>query len=96
MIVNFKKARALIVPIGKTGASYTIVPGINLVDDKTWEQIEAIARENNMSMTEVPDAGTELTMPDASWNRTMQNYCKNNDVSPATAMKTPEILGSGV
>ena len=39
MIVNFKKARALIVPIGKTGASYTIVPGINLVDDKTWEQM---------------------------------------------------------
>lgn len=51
----------------------------------SWEAMIAIARENNISMTEIPDAGTELTMPDASWNRTMQNYCKNNDVSPATA-----------
>ena len=51
----------------------------------SWEAMIAIARENNMSMTEVPDAGTELAMPDATWNRTMQNYCRDNDVSPATA-----------
>ena len=51
----------------------------------SWEAMIDIARENNLSMTEVPHAGTDLTMPDATWNRTMQNYCKNNDVSPATA-----------
>ena len=51
----------------------------------SWEAMIAIARENNVSMTEVPNAGTELAMPDASWNRTMKNYCLNNDVSPATA-----------
>ena len=51
----------------------------------SWEAIIAIARENGMSMTEVPVAGTALTMPDATWNRTMQNWCKDNDVSPATA-----------
>lgn len=51
----------------------------------SWEAMTAIARENNMSMTEVPDAGGELKMPDASWNRTMQNYCKTHNVSPATA-----------
>lgn len=51
----------------------------------SWEAMIDIARENNLSMTEVPNAGTELTMPDATWNRTMQNYCKSNDVSPATA-----------
>lgn len=51
----------------------------------SWEAMTEIARENNKSMTENPDAGEELTMPDATWNRTMQNYCKNNDVSPATA-----------
>ena len=51
----------------------------------SWEAMIAIAKGNNMSMTEVPDAGTDLTMPDASWNRAMQNYCKNNDVSPSTA-----------
>ena len=51
----------------------------------SWEAMIDIARENNLSMTEVPNAGTELTMPDATRNRTMQNYCKNNDVSLATA-----------
>lgn len=51
----------------------------------SWEAMIAIARENGMSMTDVPPAGTELTMPDATWNRTMQNWCKDNDVSPATA-----------
>lgn len=51
----------------------------------SWEAMIAIARENGMSMTEVPSAGTVLAMPDATWNRTMQNYCKDNDVSPATA-----------
>ena len=51
----------------------------------SWEAMIAIARENGISMTEVPTAGTELTMPDAIWNRTMQNWCKDNDVSPATA-----------
>lgn len=51
----------------------------------SWEAMIAISRENGISMTEVPNAGTELKMPDATWNRTMQNYCKNNDVSPATA-----------
>jgi len=57
----------------------------------SWEAIIAIARENNMSMTEVPDAGAELRMPDASWNRTMQKYCKDNDVSPATARDQSNI-----
>lgn len=51
----------------------------------SWEAMIAIARENGISMTEVPTAGIELTMPDAIWNRTMQNWCKDNDVSPATA-----------
>ena len=51
----------------------------------SWEAMIAIARENGESMTEVPAPGTELAMPDATWNRTMQNYCRDNDVSPATA-----------
>lgn len=51
----------------------------------SWEAMIAIARENDISMSDVPAAGKELTMPDASWNKTMENYCKNNDVSPATA-----------
>lgn len=51
----------------------------------SWEALIAIARENGLSMTEVPAAGAELTLPDAVWNRTMESYCKSNDVSPATA-----------
>lgn len=51
----------------------------------SWEAMVAIAHKNGISMTETPNAGTELMMPDEVWNRTMQNYCKNNDVSPATA-----------
>lgn len=51
----------------------------------SWEAMIAIAYKNGISMTEIPAAGTELTMPDAVWNRTVQGYCKSNDVSPATA-----------
>lgn len=51
----------------------------------SWEAMVAIARENGMSMTEVPQAGQELTLPDGAWNRMMQRWCKDNDVSPATA-----------
>ncbi|MBO5428055.1 MAG: LysM domain-containing protein [Prevotella sp.] len=51
----------------------------------SWEAMIAIARQNGISMTEIPAVGTELTMPDRVWNRTMQLYCRNNDVVPATA-----------
>lgn len=51
----------------------------------SWEAAIAIAHENNMSLTDVPTAGTLLNMPDGTWNRTMQRWCKDNDVSPATA-----------
>ena len=51
----------------------------------SWEAMAEIARHNGMSMTDVTEAGTELSMPDASWNRMMQKYCRDNEVSPATA-----------
>lgn len=57
----------------------------------SWEAMIAIARENNLSMTEVPKAGTELVMPDSTWNRLMQNYCRDNNVSPATARDQSDI-----
>lgn len=44
-----------------------------------------IARLNDISITEVPEVDTILVLPDRVYNRTMQQYCKNNDVSPATA-----------
>lgn len=51
----------------------------------SWEAMISIAHQNGISMTENLAAGTELTMPDAVWNRRLQVYCRNNDVSPATA-----------
>lgn len=51
----------------------------------SWEAMAEIAWTNGMSMTETPTAGMVLLMPDATWNRTMEGWCKDNDVSPATA-----------
>ena len=50
-----------------------------------------IARENGLSMTDVPPAGTELKMPDVVYNQTMQNFVRNNDVSPATARNQSDV-----
>lgn len=44
-----------------------------------------IAMINGMAMTEVPDAGTVLQLADKVYDRVMQDYCKVNNVSPATA-----------
>ena len=51
----------------------------------SWEAMIAIAQKNGFSITDIPEPGTEVKLPDGTWNRVMQNYCKNNDVSPATA-----------
>lgn len=51
----------------------------------SWEAMIEIARENGMSMTEIPAACSELTVPGNTWNSAVQDYCKANDVSPATA-----------
>lgn len=50
-----------------------------------WEAMTAIAHKNGLSMTDVPEAGSELTLPDGVWNRAMERWCKANGVSPATA-----------
>lgn len=51
-----------------------------------------IARKNNMSPTEKLKPGTVLWLPDVVVNKEMQEYCKNNHVSPATA----ETAGSEI
>lgn len=50
----------------------------------SWEGAIALAVENGMSITDVPSAGEALSIPDATYNKMMQNYCKANDVCPAT------------
>lgn len=57
----------------------------------SWEAMIAIARENNMSMSETPATGMVLAMPDATWNRIMEDYYRNNDVSPATARDQSDV-----
>ena len=46
------------------------------------EALPALAAENGM--TETLAAGSRLQLPDVSFNRLIQQYCKANDVSPAT------------
>lgn len=50
------------------------------------EAIEEIAAQNGLSVTDEPIAGAELILPAGVWNKLIENYCKNNDVSPATAL----------
>lgn len=50
----------------------------------SWEAMIEIARLNGLSLTDSLPPGTELMMPDAVWNRTMEQWCRNNEVSPAT------------
>lgn len=70
--------------------NYTVKDGQTLADVAvenfgSWEAMIEIGRINGISMSETPAAGTVLAMPDAVYNRVVEDWCKNNDVSPATA-----------
>lgn len=43
-----------------------------------------LARVNGLSVTDIPEPGSELRLQDAVYDRTMEDYCKVNGVSPAT------------
>ncbi len=49
------------------------------------EALPALAIANGLPLSCAPAPGTVLTLPDAVYNRSMQQYCKANDVSPTTA-----------
>lgn len=49
------------------------------------EAVMELARLNRMGVTELPRAGHELTLPETIYDRTMQAYCRDHGVSPATA-----------
>ena len=57
----------------------------------SWEAMMDIAILNDLTMTDIPDADTDIILPDKIYNKTMQTYCKNNDVSPATARDSSGI-----
>ena len=56
-----------------------------------WEAVVDLAMENDVPMTDVPEAGTELSLPDVTMSVLMQDYCRTNDVSPATARDQGDI-----
>lgn len=45
-----------------------------------------IALLNELSVTAEPPAGTELYLPNKEYNKQMGDYCRRNEVSPATAL----------
>ncbi len=47
-----------------------------------------LAKANGMAITDVPGAGAELSLPEKTYNKGMQNYCKANEVEPATERDT--------
>lgn len=57
----------------------------------TLEAVEEIADMNGMTVTEQPEAGTELELPAATWDRLMENYCTRNEVVPATALTDDDM-----
>lgn len=49
------------------------------------EALPALALANGMAVSDIPTPGASLTLPDTTSGRSMQQYCKAHDVSPATA-----------
>lgn len=47
-----------------------------------------LAKKNGMDITDVPEAGSEISLPEKTYNRAMQTYCKANEVEPATELDT--------
>lgn len=59
---------------------------IALQEKGSIEAIEEIAALNGLSVTEELEAGKTLLVPVNTWNKLVENYCKDNDVSSATAL----------
>lgn len=59
---------------------------IALQEKGSIEAIEEIAALNGLSITEELLAGTTLEIPVSTWNKLVENYCRDNDVSPSTAL----------
>ncbi len=59
----------------------------------SFEAAIEIAMDNGMSITDNLSGGSVLRLTDRSYNRIMQNYCRTNGVSPATALDEEEKYG---
>lgn len=68
----------------------TVLPNQTLADIAIQEYgdlagVFILARENEISPTEKLTPGMTISVPDVVINREMQEYCKANNVSPATS-----------
>lgn len=75
----------------------TVLPDQTLLDIAIQEYgdlagVFVLARENDISPTEKLTPGMTVRVPDVVINREMREYCKANNVSPATS----ESSDSGV
>ena len=78
-----KSDKTMKIVIVKSGQSLL---DIALQEKGSLEAIEEIAALNGLSVTEELSAGMELELPARSWNKLVEKYCKDNDVSPATSL----------
>lgn len=46
--------------------------------------VTLVARTNGMSVTDIPEAGSVLECPEQIYDRYLQDYVRNNKLSPAT------------
>lgn len=47
-----------------------------------------IARANNIKVTEDLEPGTVLECPEIVYDKQMQDYCREHNISPATALQS--------
>lgn len=64
---------------------------IALQEKGSIEAVGEIAALNGLSVTEELSAGMVLSVPANSWNKLFENYCHDNDVSPATALTADNL-----
>lgn len=59
----------------------------------SWTAIIGLAAMNGISMSDIPDSGSELKLQDKIYNQAMADYCRRENVSPATAVVTEISVG---
>ena len=81
MIINFRKARCL-VAARKSKGSLTIVPGVNILDDKDWEDIKDSLKDRT---GEGKDITTVVKVSKGPGGKDVVTYVKPSELDTAQA-----------
>lgn len=81
MIINFRKVRCL-VAARKSQGSLTIVPGVNILDDKDWEDIKDSLKDRT---GEGKDITTVVKVSKGPGGKDVVTPVKVNELDPAQA-----------